>query len=284
MSNLDLDLFEPMPLDLTAPEARRERDRYGDRTDVLDKVKALEYLPDGVHVTTELVANYFEVPAETIKSLVHDNREELENNGYRVITGTELSSFKKLSCVGLRARSLAVFNERAVVRVGLLLRDSPIAQAVRDAVQDGYDYARRELARPARRTGGRLDFLREMLDQVEAVEAEQERQREEQNRQARELFQQAQEQLRQARELAEVRARIDSAENANGWLTALAYAKLNGLPTDQWSTNQLGRLASKLMRTAGQEPKKVHHTVWGEVGSYPTDVLDEAADTLFGGA
>lgn len=121
--------------------SRTERDRFGDRVDVLDKVKALRLLPDGLHVTTELVANYYEVGVKAVASLVFDNRAEMEANGYRIVEGAELNSLKESSHVGARAPRLAVFNQRAVVRVGLLLRDSPIAHAVRDAVQDSYDVA-----------------------------------------------------------------------------------------------------------------------------------------------
>ncbi|MCU1680961.1 MAG: hypothetical protein JWQ81_1700 [Amycolatopsis sp.] len=132
----DLELYtggepEPMP--------RAERDRFGNRTDVLDKVKALRLLPDRHHLTTELVANYYEVSAEVIKKLVQRNREELDSNGFRVISDEELRDMKSLSEISSRATQLALFDRRTVVRVGLLLRDSPIARAVRDAVQDGYE-------------------------------------------------------------------------------------------------------------------------------------------------
>ncbi|MER5213950.1 hypothetical protein ABT063_26095 [Streptomyces sp. NPDC002838] len=57
------------------------RDSVLDRTDVLDRVKALSLLPDGMHVTTAMVAAYFEVGLEAIKSLVKDHRAELAANG-----------------------------------------------------------------------------------------------------------------------------------------------------------------------------------------------------------
>lgn len=101
--------LEPMP--------RTERDRFGDRVDVLDKVKVLRFLPDGWHVTTDLVANYYEVGTEAIKSLVKDNRSEMTANGFRILRGEELRSFKNLSRIGSRAPEIAVFDRRAVVRV-----------------------------------------------------------------------------------------------------------------------------------------------------------------------
>jgi hypothetical protein len=169
----DLELFtggepEPMP--------RAERDRFGNRTDVLDKVKALRLLPDGHHLTTELVANYYETGVEAIKSLVKDNRAELNANGYRVLTRAEFDgSFGDLPKSRGGAQSIAVFDRRTVVRVGLLLRDSPVARAVRDAVQDGYEAepAGGGLAAVDVSTVDRRMLARMVLDAEDRADAEQ---------------------------------------------------------------------------------------------------------------
>ncbi|WP_369223751.1 restriction endonuclease [Streptomyces sp. R39] len=112
-------------------ESKSLRDSVLDRTDVLDRVKALSLLPDGMHVTTAMVAAYFEAGLTAISSLVHDHREELETSGYRVLTGSELTSFKELSGIQSRTRSLALLSRRAVLNVAMLLRDSEVARQVR---------------------------------------------------------------------------------------------------------------------------------------------------------
>ncbi|MFJ4786048.1 restriction endonuclease [Streptomyces sp. NPDC088794] len=112
------------------PETRPQR-RVLERTDVLDRVKALSLLPDGMHVTTAMVATYFGVGLEAVKSLVKDHRAELEANGYHLLTGEELRSLKDLSGIQSRARSLALFSRRAVLNVAMLLRDSEVARQVR---------------------------------------------------------------------------------------------------------------------------------------------------------
>lgn len=117
--------------EIALTESRTLREQYADRTDVLDKVKALAMLPDGMHVTTEMVASYYEVSAKTIESLVFDNRDELAANGYAVLSGQPLASFKKASGISSRARSLALFSRRAILNVGQLLRDSEVARQVR---------------------------------------------------------------------------------------------------------------------------------------------------------
>jgi Holliday junction resolvase-like predicted endonuclease len=112
-------------------ESQTLRNGVLDRTDVLDRVKALSLLPDGMHVTTAMVAAYFNVTVEAIRALVQDHRAELEASGYRVLTGTELSDFKQLSGIQSRTRSLALFPRRAVLNIAMLLRDSEVARQVR---------------------------------------------------------------------------------------------------------------------------------------------------------
>ncbi|MBZ9640012.1 restriction endonuclease [Streptomyces sp. PSKA30] len=123
-------------------ESKALRSSVLERTDVLDRVKALSLLPDGMHVTTAMVAAYFQVGIKAIRSLVVDHREELEASGYRVLTGSELSSFKELSGIQSRTRSLALFSRRAVLNVAMLLRDSEVARQVRVYLLDVESLAR----------------------------------------------------------------------------------------------------------------------------------------------
>ncbi|MET7307485.1 restriction endonuclease [Streptomyces sp. NPDC005571] len=123
-------------------ESRSLRDGVVDRTHVIDKVKTLSLLPDGMHVTTAMIATYFEVTETVIRAMVFDHREELESNGYRVLTGSELSYFKQLSGIQSRTASLALFPRRAVLNVAMLLRDSEVARQVRTYLLDT-EYAAR---------------------------------------------------------------------------------------------------------------------------------------------
>ena len=54
-----------MPSEVALLESRAMRVEHQGRVDVLDKVKALVMLPDGIHVRTEDVARYFEVSTGT---------------------------------------------------------------------------------------------------------------------------------------------------------------------------------------------------------------------------
>ena len=120
-----------MPPEAALLESRALRDSVRSRTDALDRVKALILLPDDIHVTTSMVADYFEVGLEAVKSLVKDHREELNTSGYRVLAGQELRAFKNLSGIHPRTPWIALFPRRAVLNVAMLLRESPVAREVR---------------------------------------------------------------------------------------------------------------------------------------------------------
>ncbi|MGI5162784.1 hypothetical protein ACQEU3_47260 [Spirillospora sp. CA-253888] len=143
-------------------ESRALRNQYADRTEALDKVKALSLLPDGAHVTTEMIATYYEVGVEAIKSLAKDNADELAANGRRVLEGEELRSFKDLCGIPSRAKELAVFSRRAILNVGQLLRDSEVARQVRTYLLD---------AEAAPTTGREMSRL-ELIDLAREAELE----------------------------------------------------------------------------------------------------------------
>ena len=124
-----------MSTDLTLASARADRDALADHTDVLDKVKVLQTLPDDMNVTTEMVAEFYEVPVGTIRTLVMRNREELDDDGIIVLSRTEFDERFNLK-LSSRANSFTLYPRRAVLRVGMLLRDSRVARKVRDYLLD----------------------------------------------------------------------------------------------------------------------------------------------------
>ncbi|BDY33207.1 hypothetical protein [Mycolicibacterium mageritense] len=120
-------------LDLTDSSARAERDRLAGRTDVLDKVGVLRCLPDDMHVTTTEAATFYDVDVELVRYHLKANRDEFDSDGYRVINRGEFESeFGSLSNLDPRARSIGLFPRRAVLRLGMLVRDSMVARRVRD--------------------------------------------------------------------------------------------------------------------------------------------------------
>ncbi len=126
--------------DLTLPSAKAERDSLADRTDVLDKVGVLRALPDNFHSTTAMVAEFYNVSVDVIRQTVKRNREEIEGDGLQVIGRSEVSDRLSLTPDELgmprTTPSLSLFPRRAILRVGMLLRDSTPARQVRDYLLD----------------------------------------------------------------------------------------------------------------------------------------------------
>jgi hypothetical protein len=123
--------------ELALTESRTLREQHVDRTEVLDKVKAVSTLPGDTHVTVDMAATFYEVPADAIESQIRRDRDELAADGLEVLTGSRLSAFKTESGYRSRAASLTLIPRRALLRLGMLLRDSEIAKAVRTQLLDG---------------------------------------------------------------------------------------------------------------------------------------------------
>jgi hypothetical protein len=123
-------------------ESKSLRGSVLDRTDALDRVKALSLLPDGMHVTTAMVAAYFNVTVEAVRQLSKRHREELEANGMAVLRGADLRKFESdnmslsLGSYSQARRSLTIYSRRAVLNVAMLLRDSEVARQVRTYLLD----------------------------------------------------------------------------------------------------------------------------------------------------
>lgn len=124
---------------------REEREKLVQRINVLENVKNVLLIPNTEFATMNMVADYYEVSRETINSLVKDNREEINEDGLLNVTGNEtkailVKSHKNFTnlrgcfvCDGIKFanRSNLLFPRRAILRVGMLLRDSEIAKEVR---------------------------------------------------------------------------------------------------------------------------------------------------------
>ncbi|MBJ8080090.1 hypothetical protein JDS82_02495 [Bacillus cereus group sp. N14] len=128
------------------------RESHMNRVEVLEKVKGLLLLPNLEMATTQQVADFYDVPTQAVYSLVHDNREEVASDGYITVKGKDIredleSSLKEGQEIirkrghfiykyegnetKLSYQPNGLFPRRAILRVGMLLRDSEIAKEVR---------------------------------------------------------------------------------------------------------------------------------------------------------
>jgi hypothetical protein len=132
---------------------------------VLNKVKTLYFaLWQGTGVaTTELMAEFYEVDYEVVKKVSQRHRDEFEADGLRTIRGRNLKDVGDKLSLSSKAASLTLWTPRSALRLGMVLRDSPIAKVVRTSLLDiaeaafGVD--------PFKAKFNKVNLLSEWLDQ-----------------------------------------------------------------------------------------------------------------------
>ncbi|PHG75163.1 phage antirepressor KilAC domain-containing protein [Bacillus wiedmannii] len=116
---------------------KEEREALIERIEVLQKVKDLLLLPGLEMATTKQVAQFYEVTHEAIRKVMSRHGDELQADGMHLEKYSEIKERITVSNVtllenGVSKRGTYVFPKRAILRVGMLLRDSLIAKEVRE--------------------------------------------------------------------------------------------------------------------------------------------------------
>lgn len=133
-------------------ESKSARDRQLERVpheralEIINKAKALlvaVWKGTGV-TTTEELARYYEVESSVVRHASKQHRDELLNDGWREVKGQE--NLKSLRSIGSEVFSLpsattriAIWTPRASLRLGMILRDSVVAKAVRTSLLDAVE-------------------------------------------------------------------------------------------------------------------------------------------------
>ena len=131
-------------------DSKELREQYINRVEVLDKVKAIMLIPQMEMMTTRQVADYYEVPVETVKTCYREHKDELSLDGMKLMKlrdfGEILSGWYSTFQTGRGTTTIGLndgvtllipnggiycFPKRAVLRFGMLLRDSEIAKEIR---------------------------------------------------------------------------------------------------------------------------------------------------------
>ncbi|MCE7035051.1 phage antirepressor KilAC domain-containing protein [Bacillus cereus] len=131
-------------------ETKEEREALIERVDVLKKVKDLLLLPGGEFATVRQVADFYEVDYKAINTITQRHKKELSSDGMLRLKRKNVSEFLKLQAEvteitsytanvtdehgnihKFNNRGSLVFPKRAILRVGMLLRDSEVAKEVR---------------------------------------------------------------------------------------------------------------------------------------------------------
>lgn len=130
----------------SARDHQLERVPHERALEILNKAKALLVaLWKGTGVTTtEEIARYYEVGSSVVRHASKQHRDELLNDGWREVRGQE--NLKSLRSIGSEVFSLpeattriAIWTPRASLRLGMILRDSVVAKAVRTSILDAVE-------------------------------------------------------------------------------------------------------------------------------------------------
>ena len=131
--------------ELQIMENKELRNKLAERYEVLDKVKNLITFSDTGLITAQQISNYYEVDYEVVKKVWQRNKDEFVEDGILTLSGKEVKekflgenqSLKKYSGgfsidnIDFSNKINLLFSRRAVLRIGMLLRDSKIAKEVR---------------------------------------------------------------------------------------------------------------------------------------------------------
>jgi len=138
-------------------EQKDLREQCINRIEVLDKVKKIFLIPEMKVMTTKMVAEYYEVGYEAIKTCYKVNKDEINLDGvivkpykdFSTVLGKPLKTEKgkatfKVSesiIIEIPTRGINVFPQRAILRIGMLLRDSLIAKEVRTQLLNVFEHS-----------------------------------------------------------------------------------------------------------------------------------------------
>lgn len=128
-------------------EQKTLREEAAKHIEVLEKVKHLLLIPEMEVMTTKQVADYYDCPLETVLTCYKRNKEEIDLDG---VINKSLADFKEVHFEPIRTersktlfkladgitlevpnRGIRCFTKRAILRIGMLLRESPVAKEVR---------------------------------------------------------------------------------------------------------------------------------------------------------
>lgn len=134
---------------LNIVENKELREKVAGRVEVLDRVKELLLLPQLEMMTMQQVADYYEVDYKTVNMCYLRNKEEINMDGaskipvksmvsrfqqdVEIVSSQGYKEFKLSEDVTLRVPNVGIvlFPKRAILRIGMLLRDSEVAKEVR---------------------------------------------------------------------------------------------------------------------------------------------------------
>lgn len=165
--------------DLVLIESKSARDSQLERVsseraqDILHKVKSLYFAlwkGEGI-ATTEQLADFYEVGEANIRQLLKTHRLEFESDGLKTLRSKALDQVRDLLSLTPMAVNATVWTPRAALRLGMLLRDSTVAKAVRTSLLDVVEQVIPNQAQEIERLKLELELVRAKENTARAEES-----------------------------------------------------------------------------------------------------------------
>ena len=122
-----------MKLDLINKEEDRQYImENSSKNDLIDMLKQYGQVVD--YMTESMVTQFYNVSNTTIKLLATRNKEELEKYGYKVYKKSEILKLQDVTLENIPNRGLRLYPIQAVIIIGMMLTDSPIAEKLRSDI------------------------------------------------------------------------------------------------------------------------------------------------------
>lgn len=159
--------------DLLNSKSLRNKAMTKKNLEILDKVKAVSLFPQDLFVGVRQAASYYEVSVELIKKCIQRHRDEFEKDGLRNLTYEEISKYRDIAnqlgyvdeegkeYIGAQARAFIYIPKRALLRLGMLLKKSPIAIQIRSYLLNVEDKATTEQ---------KVEAVKEVANEVLAID------------------------------------------------------------------------------------------------------------------
>lgn len=99
------------------------------------------YFDNQYYVTYQEVANFYDVDTRTLRRYLEENKNELKDNGYRLIAKNDFDRFMAVFGADINVRTtrinkLSLFSFRAFLNLGMLLKQSEVARTLRKILLD----------------------------------------------------------------------------------------------------------------------------------------------------
>lgn len=88
------------------------------------------------YMTSDMVAQFYDVDTNTLQQVATRNSKELNNYGYRVYKKSEILNVQHVHLENIPNRGLRLYPIKAVIVVGMMLTDSSVAEQLRSDIMN----------------------------------------------------------------------------------------------------------------------------------------------------